>query len=91
MNDVISSLRNLYSTYIFKSRPESKSSFKLSNSDKLRWLGGMEVLLICLGKLHSGIPHIYQTKEKKFLFIHYKSKETHEQHILRMCKEFFNL
>jgi len=90
MNDVISSLRNLYASYIFRSRPESKSSFKLSNSDKLRWLGGMEVLLICLGKLQSGMPCIYQTERKKFLFINYESKETHEQHILRMCKEFFN-
>lgn len=61
---------------------------KLSRVDKLRWLGGMEALLQCMGKLPSGIIFDYAIIKKRFLFIPYNSKETYEQYILRNTSEF---
>lgn len=81
-----SALRNLYKSFLFRERKES--NMKLSRIDKLRWLGGMEALLQCLGKLPSGIIFDYKITKKTFLFIPYNSKETYEQYILRNASEF---
>lgn len=86
MNDPESALRNLYRTYVFRHRPLSK--MRLSSIDKTRWLGGMEALLQCVGKLPSMVPWELQKIKKKFLFIPYTKTETYEEYILRNCDEF---
>lgn len=86
MNNAESSLRNLYRTYVFRHRPLSK--MRLSRIDKTRWLGGMEALLQCVGKLPSMVPWEYQKIKKKFLFITYTKTESYEEYILRNCDEF---
>lgn len=80
-------LRNLYAAYKLQTR--SKSLTKLNRVDKLRWLGGLEALLKCVGKLQSGIDFDYKKTKKVFLkLIPYTSTESYEDYILRNCYEF---
>lgn len=87
MYDPESNLRNLYTSYMFRNKPDS--TFKLSRVDKLRFLGGMEALLQCLYQLPSGIPFQYKKVDDKFLWIiPYKRNETYHEYILRKTLEF---
>lgn len=83
-----SRLRNLYRNYVFQNRPGSK--MRLNRVDQVRFLGGMEALLQCLGKLQSGVTPAanYTVKEKKFLFFTYTTTESYQDFILRKCDEF---
>lgn len=56
--------------------------------DQSRFLGALEALLILEGVLEGrGGKFDYENKEKKFLFIKYKEKETYKQHIVRLTNE----
>lgn len=78
-------LRNLYENFIFRMRQDSKS--RLSSTDQLRYLGGMESLLQTLEKLPSGIPWNLQPIKRSFLGLSYQSTETYAEFILRNCRE----
>lgn len=86
MEEVENRLRNLYTTYMFRNSKESVA--KLSRVDRLRWLGGMEALLQCLGHLPSGIPFQQERKKKKFLFVPYFVEESYEEYVLRHTLKF---
>lgn len=78
-------LKNLYSSYIFRTRHKSKVN--LSTTDKLRWLGGMEAYLIELNVLQSGIPFHYKKIPRTIVFFTIPRKETYEELILRNVNE----
>jgi len=86
MRDPQQMLENMYETYLFRADP--KSGYKLKKTDKLRWLGGMEVLLMCVGAIIGGVAIQYQKKTVKFFFIPFKVEESYEDYILRNTYEF---
>lgn len=86
MRDPQQVLENMYETYLFRVDP--KSGYKLNKTDKLRWLGGMEILLTCIGATVGGVAIQYQKKTVKFFFIPFKVEESYEDYVLRNTYEF---
>jgi len=76
-------LKNLYHNYRQK---------RLSNVDKLRWLGGMEAYLIELGFLQvGGFPFDFKRSVLlKFWVIKITVRENYEEFIIRHVKEAIN-
>jgi hypothetical protein len=79
-------LKNIYQNYLFDIKGNVDKFYKA------KCLGAMEALLIVLGKLPAGQPFEYRTTKETFWLlwcfpITFNSKETYEQHILRIVVE----
>lgn len=79
-------LHNLYENYLL-----DRENY-IDRCYKAKCLGAMETLLVLLGIIRIGVPYEYRrTKRKaKFLFfwnINIPSRETYEEHILRLAYE----
>jgi hypothetical protein len=78
-------LENIYETYQF--RNQKNSGYPFTETDKLRWLGGMEILLRCVGGL-DGVTIMYEKRERKFLSFKFNEQESYEDFILGHARQF---
>jgi hypothetical protein len=87
MKDPKAVLENMYETYQF--RNHKNSGYRFTKTDKLRWLGGMEILLRCVGGLE-GVAVLYQKRERKFLFFKFGTEESYEDYVLRHTHSYLS-
>lgn len=83
-------LKNIYQNYLVDIKGDVHKCYKA------KCLGAMEALLIVLGKLPAGQPFEYRSTERTFWLlwsipITFQSKETYEEHIIRLVVEKLEL
>jgi|GEM_PF-5342648 len=83
MKDPKTVLENIYENYQLR----QQSGYRFSKTDKLRWLGGMEILLRCVVGLE-GVAILYQKRERKFLFFKFGTEESYEDYVLRHADDY---